>query len=41
VPYLLDGRDAWQQQPDGRYVRIGESGVSAQHALMDLHRASS
>jgi polyphosphate kinase len=41
VPYLLDGRDAWQQQPDGHYVRVGESGISAQHALMDLHRASS
>jgi polyphosphate kinase len=41
VPYLLDGRDAWQQQTDGHYVRAGESGISAQHALMDLHRASS
>ncbi|MCA6216085.1 polyphosphate kinase 1 [Ideonella sp. B7] len=34
VPYLYDACDAWQQQPDGRYQRVGEEGPSAQHALM-------
>lgn len=34
VPYLHDGRDAWLQQSDGSYLRVGTQGVSAQHALM-------
>jgi polyphosphate kinase len=37
VPYLHDSRDAWQQQPDGRYRRVSDSGVSAQQALMRLY----
>ncbi|TXC67515.1 polyphosphate kinase 1 [Piscinibacter aquaticus] len=37
VPYLHDGRDARQQQPDGRYERIGSDGISAQQALMALY----
>lgn len=36
VPYLHDSRDAWEQQPDGRYERIGSDGISAQQALMGL-----
>jgi polyphosphate kinase len=40
VPYLLDGRDAWRQLSDGHYERIGDSGHSAQRALMDRHRAT-
>ena len=39
VPYLLDGRDAWQQLSDGRYERLGQDGHSAQQALMDRYRA--
>jgi polyphosphate kinase len=35
VPYLHDGRDAWQLGPDGRYTRIGQDGPSAQQALME------
>jgi polyphosphate kinase len=34
VPYLHDTRDAWLQQSDGSYLRVGTQGVSAQHALM-------
>ena len=34
VPYLHDTRDAWLQQSDGSYLRVGAQGVSAQHALM-------
>jgi polyphosphate kinase len=34
VPYLHDGRDAWQLGPDGRYRRVGTDGPSAQQALM-------
>ena len=34
VPYLHDARDAWAQQPDGRYQRVAEHGASAQQALM-------
>jgi len=34
VPYLHDSLDAWQLGPDGRSVRISDSGVSAQQALM-------
>jgi polyphosphate kinase len=39
VPYLLDGRDAWAQRPDGRYERVGTRGPSAQQALLALHHA--
>lgn len=41
VPYVLDGRDAWIQQSDGRYQRVDqdENGHSAQQALMDRYRA--
>jgi polyphosphate kinase len=41
VPYLMDGRDAWQQLSDGRYERLGQDGHSAQQALMDRYRADS
>jgi len=34
VPYLRDTLDAWVQAPDGQYRRVGETGVSAQQALM-------
>ena len=34
VPYLLDGRDAWQQESAGLYHRAGSTGPSAQAALM-------
>ncbi|MBI2725331.1 MAG: polyphosphate kinase 1 [Polaromonas sp.] len=37
VAYLHDGRDAWDLQPDGTYVRVGKSdntGHGAQAALM-------
>jgi polyphosphate kinase len=37
VPYLHDQLDAWQQQPDGSYVRVSEKGVSAQRALMERY----
>ena len=40
VPYLHDGRDAWQQLSDGRYQRVGTRGHSAQQALMDRYRAT-
>jgi polyphosphate kinase len=33
-PYLHDSLDAWQLGPDGRSMRISDSGVSAQQALM-------
>mgnify|MGYP002788628570 FL=1 len=39
VPYLRDAKDAWQQQPDGRYLRVGSDGPSAQQALMQRYRA--
>ena len=38
VPYLMDGCDAWQQQSDGRYERLGTDGRSAQKALMERYR---
>jgi len=38
VPYLHDARDAWQQQADGSYRRLGTDGPSAQQALLALHR---
>ncbi|WP_367846287.1 polyphosphate kinase 1 [Rhodoferax sp. WC2427] len=38
VPYLLDGRDAWDLGADGRYTRTQTDGHSAQTALM--HRYS-
>jgi polyphosphate kinase len=34
VPYLHDERDAWELDADGRYRRVGESGPSAQQALL-------
>jgi polyphosphate kinase len=34
LPYLLDGRDAWCQQADGRYVPVEPRGASAQQALV-------
>jgi polyphosphate kinase len=34
VPYLHDTLDAWSQQPDGRYLRVSDKGISAQQALM-------
>jgi polyphosphate kinase len=34
VPYLHDEADAWALAPDGRYARVAEQGLSAQHALM-------
>ncbi len=37
-PYLHDGRDAWLLQSDGSYKRVGEDGLSAQRALVDLYR---
>jgi polyphosphate kinase len=38
VPYLHDEADAWQLGPDGGYRRVAETGLSAQQALMALHR---
>ena len=40
LPYLHDRRDAWTLQPDGRYVRVGTEGPSAQQALMALYKAA-
>ena len=37
VPYLLDACDAWMLQSNGRYVRAGEDGVSAQRALIQRY----
>jgi polyphosphate kinase len=37
VPYLHDAKDAWAQQPDGGYRRVGTDGPSAQQALLALH----
>jgi polyphosphate kinase len=37
MPYLLDGQDAWEQQSDGHYLRVGDAGLSAQRALMARH----
>ncbi|HSV69850.1 MAG TPA: polyphosphate kinase 1 [Methylibium sp.] len=37
LPYLHDAQDAWAQQPDGSYVRVGTGGPSAQQALLALH----
>ena len=34
VPYLHDARDAWEQQADGSYRRVGTDGPSAQQALL-------
>ena len=39
VPYLHDRQDAWALQPDGRYLRVGTDGPSAQQALMNLYNA--
>ena len=35
VPYLHDRRDAWNLLSDGCYVRVSDSGVSAQQALIE------
>jgi polyphosphate kinase len=37
VPYLLDACDAWVLQSDGRYVRAGDEGPSAQRALIQRY----
>jgi polyphosphate kinase len=37
VPYLHDQRDAWQMDGDADYRRVGETGVSAQQALMQRY----
>ena len=34
VPYLHDGCDAWQQDAQGHYQRLGDDGPSAQQALV-------
>jgi polyphosphate kinase len=34
VPYLHDGIDAWELEGSGRYHRVGDTGFSAQRALM-------
>ena len=39
VPYLHDRQDAWALQQDGRYLRVGSEGPSAQQALMNLYNA--
>ena len=39
VPYLLDDRDAWTLDPDGRYRRAEGSGESAQQALIVRYAA--
>lgn len=39
-PYLHDGRDAWLQQSDGRYERVGSDGPSAQQSLLALKTTS-
>jgi polyphosphate kinase len=39
VPYLHDRRDAWLQLADGSYQRVEETGVSAQHALLQRYCA--
>jgi polyphosphate kinase len=40
VPYLHDTKDAWSLQSNGKYVRIGSDGVSAQQALMARFRGN-
>ena len=37
VPYLLDGRDAWDLGADGLYTRAQTDGYSAQTALMNRY----
>jgi polyphosphate kinase len=37
VPYLHDARDAWELDAEGRYRRVGESGPSAQQALLQRY----
>ncbi|HET8869437.1 MAG TPA: polyphosphate kinase 1, partial [Aquabacterium sp.] len=39
IPYLMDGRDAWVQDSEGFYTRVGVDGHSAQQALMTRYRA--
>jgi polyphosphate kinase len=34
VPYLLDTRDAWLLDGEGRYRRVSDDGISAQQALL-------
>ena len=42
--YLHDGRDAWDLQPDGKYIRVNPVDPSKRHgvqsALMDRYSAS-
>ncbi|HET8694634.1 MAG TPA: polyphosphate kinase 1 [Aquabacterium sp.] len=40
IPYLMDGRDAWVQDSEGFYTRVGAEGHSAQQALMARYRAA-
>jgi polyphosphate kinase len=40
VPYLHDARDAWAQQADGGYRRVGTEGPSAQQALLARYAAT-
>ncbi|MFY8087049.1 MAG: polyphosphate kinase 1, partial [Rubrivivax sp.] len=46
VPYLMDTRDAWQLDSDGRYERVADGlndpsqSVGAQAALLALHAAA-
>ena len=35
VAYLHDGRDAWDLQPDGNYLRVGASGQGERHGAQD------
>ena len=37
VPYLHDGQDAWQLEPDGSYAPVARTGPSAQRALMQRY----
>jgi polyphosphate kinase len=43
VAYLHDGRDAWDLQPDGTYLRVSQQGGSSRHgaqaALMARYSA--
>ena len=41
VPYLLDQCDAWSQTSDGHYLRVAETGLSAQSALAARYMARS
>ncbi len=41
MPYLMDGCDAWDLQPDGTYTPADGTGPSAQRALMALSAPAS